>query len=158
MLSLNTRLFLLTVVMLSGCTMPAANYEDVSKEAPYKRLIGKRFRTLTHLQIRGITDAEAFRPPIDYYFITGTPSIGGPEVLERSSLVAGSVLEVTRILRCTNCPLDDDLHVQVTISSDQLHEGTPVYVVDVGNLLDKDVDKNVTLNSEFFEPEPSALR
>jgi hypothetical protein len=148
---LKASLLLLTVVAITAC-LPAANYEDVSHKAPYDLLVGAKYRTRLPLVILGITDDRNYKPPIDYYYISETRSLSDPEILERATLMADSVVEVARVLRCTNCPFEEVLRIEVTISSSDAYRGKPVFVVNVGKLLDIGANKGVTLNTEFFEP------
>ena len=143
-------LLLLLVVTVTGCL--SANYEDVSRTAPCRRLNGRTFRTRRDLEIVGITDDPSCKPPVDYYFIEGPPGIGGREVLYRGSLAAGSVVEVTRILHCTNCPFDEIYRIQVTIRSTEEFRAKPVFIVNVRGLAEIEGDNGLTLNAEFFEP------
>ena len=106
------RVVLLALVSVTGC-MQAAEYEDVSEAKGFDRLVGKRFQTRQELEILGITNDRTYRPRIDYYVITGRPSIGGREVLERNILGTGTVVEVTRILRCANC-LGETYRIEVS--------------------------------------------
>lgn len=140
----------MAVAAVTGC-LPA-NYEDVSHEAPYESMIGKKYQTLRDLEVFGVTVDRDSKPPVAYYVITGPPGIGGRYILERKTLVAHSVVEVSRILRCTNCPFDDALRIDVTPRSSDAFGGKPVFIRDVGGLTEIDADKKLALSGEFFEP------
>ena len=141
-------LFLATTITL-GCG--PAKYEDVSDLADYTALMENEYRTRRDLQVLGITTDRNYEPVTAYYLIMGTPSIAGPEVVERRHLPAGSLVDVVKVTRCTNCALSA-VRIEVGISPGEEFAGKPVFVDDRGNLVDTGADGGSTvLNPNLFE-------
>ena len=72
---------------------------DVSAQAQYADVLGKRFRTLQDLEAIGITIDRNYRKRIDYVTLVRPPGFSGPEVVARGQLPKGSVLEIVAVLK-----------------------------------------------------------
>lgn len=141
---------LLVIANLVGCGR--AKYEDVSHQARYSALINKQYRTRVALPVLGITDDRNYRQVIDYYLLTGTPSISGPEVVTRVALSPGSLVQPLQVMICTNC-VGSVIRIVVKINSGEDYADKPVFVPDIGDLITTSADgRSITLNPLIFEP------
>lgn len=104
---------LIFLFILVGCL--EARYVDISQNAKYAHLIGQKFNTATDLLMYGITLKLERNRKIDYYIVTEPPGIGGPEVVSKAFLNAGTVVQVDKVLKCSNC-LDFGSRVELQIS------------------------------------------
>jgi hypothetical protein len=136
--------------MLAACIQ--AKYEDVSHLARYSPLVDTEYRTRLALQILGITSDRNYEPVIDYYLLTGTPSIGGPEVVTRAALPPGMGVTPIGVMKCTNC-LFSSIRVVVQIHSGAEHADKPVFLQNVGDraLFTSSDGEPTTLNPLVFE-------
>ena len=140
---------LLAVAVLMGCG--PAKYEDVSHLPQYSNLIGAEYRTRVALQVLGITDDPDYRPVIEYYLLTGTPSISGPEVVTRQVLAAGSLVQPITAMKCVNCAYSG-MRIAVRINSGNDYPDESVFVESMGNMISSSAGGATTLNPNVFEP------
>lgn len=140
---------LLAIAIGAGCIQ--AKYEDVSDLPAYGDLIAKQFKTQVALQVLGITGDRNYRPVVDYYLLVGTPGIAGPEVVERSPLPAGSLVEVVEVSRCTNCAYLA-IRIGVRIIRKDAYDEKAVFIDDRGDLVETGADgRSTTLNPDRFK-------
>lgn len=64
---------------------------------------------------------------IDFYLVAERPGFDGPEVLSRDLLKPGTLIEIERVLECTNC-LASWIRVEIRVLADTGHEEHPVYM------------------------------
>jgi hypothetical protein len=98
--------------LLSSCGF--ASFEDVSRSAEYGTFVGEYFRSVRELSIYRVSLAENYQPEPSEYFVSDF-EISGPEVLAAATLPAGTTLEVTKVMKCTNCYLDIRGRVQAIV-------------------------------------------
>ncbi len=116
-------LIMLTVSM-TGCWF--IDFEDVSNEKEYSYLIGKKFTTLTDLQINGATLERNYKKQIDVYIVNVFPGFSGSEVVCSGRLPAGTEFQISKVMRCTNCPFETRLEIIIDILTNDKHDNAPV--------------------------------
>ena len=79
---------------------------DVSAQAQYRSVLGKRFRTQHELMAVGYTIDRNYKKQIDYIALVGPPRFSGPEVVEKAALPKGAVLEVIAVLKADSWLVD----------------------------------------------------
>jgi len=79
---------------------------DVSAEAPYAPVLGKRFRTQRSLVAIGYTMDRNYKKQIDYIALVEPPGFSGPEVVAKGELPRGSLLEVVAVLKADTWLID----------------------------------------------------
>ena len=82
----------LVVILVSACTPKL--YNDVTDINEVSRLIGKQFRSIVELQVRGVTFGIDGKRNVDYVYITTPPSMGGSRVVFKGILPKGVVFEI----------------------------------------------------------------
>jgi hypothetical protein len=115
----------LAILLLSACM---AEYEEVSSQEPYRRIIGKRLKSTSKLHIYGVTLDRNYAPTVDVYTVHGPPGIGGPEILSAATLPPGTIFNVSGIRRCTNCPFDERIEIVVEVVRNQKYDDAPVTI------------------------------
>ena len=101
-------------LLLAGCGM--ANYEDVSSDAAYTRLIGEQLEAKSQLYVHAVTLDPSYAKRVDLYSVTVPPGFSGPEVIHRDTFPSGTAFQVLSVRRCTNCPLDDRVELLVHLN------------------------------------------
>lgn len=81
---------------LVGCGQ--VSLDDVSKEAPYEKVIGSEFIVIEPVWEIGVTATPGYEDRIDYVFLSPGVGFAGPEVVYRKQLNPGFRVEVTRVL------------------------------------------------------------
>jgi hypothetical protein len=72
---------------------------DISTDPAYAGAIGRRFQARRDLHAIGVTMDRNYAARIDSIALVGPPGFSGPEVVARSTLPAGAVLEVVAVRR-----------------------------------------------------------
>ena len=90
----------LIVGFLSACGI--ANFENVSSITEYNSLIKQRFILTKELKIHAISLDQKIKA-LYRYSLTKPPGIAGREILWQKALPIGTVIEITKIERCTDC-------------------------------------------------------
>lgn len=79
---------------------------DVSAQAQYASVLGKRFRTLQDLTAVGYTMDRNYKKRIDYIALVAPPGFSGLEVVAKAGLPKGAVLEVVSVLKADSWLVD----------------------------------------------------
>lgn len=79
---------------------------DVSAQAQYASVLGKRFRTQHDLMAVGYTVDRNYKKQIDYIALVAPPGFSGPEVVAKAELPKGAVLEVVAVLKADTWLVD----------------------------------------------------
>jgi hypothetical protein len=131
---------------LVGCYYQA-KYQDVSAHEKYTHLIGTKYKTLHTLLVYGITTDRNYKKKIAYYTITEPPGIAGPEIISRGELVADTLIQVKKALKCINC-IPSSIEFEVDILSEEKYRDHPVRIEEPEI---KYKDGKVIFNSELFK-------
>ena len=110
-------------LLLSGCIK--ASYEDVSKDVRYSSLVGHKYRFEEDLIIHGVFGYPTDDKAVDFYVVTDKPGFGGPEVVSRGLLPAGTMVRIEKVMDCTNC-FESGIHLQVEILAQEQYSDHPV--------------------------------
>lgn len=111
-------------------TRPVPNIE-VSRQNQYASVLGKRFITLRDLVAIGYTVDRNYKKQIDYIALKNPPGFSGPEVVAKSLLPKGAVLEVTAVLKADSWLVNRIEYVVKRIDGDQPLNGKMVLDVDL---------------------------
>ena len=79
---------------------------NVSSQAQYAPILGKRFRTQHNLTAVGYTLDRNYKKQIDYIALVAPPGFSGPEVVAKAELPKGAVLEVVAVLKADSWFVD----------------------------------------------------
>lgn len=131
---------------VAGCKV---EYEDVSAQEDFSGLVGS-YITLRDLKIHGITESIKDPKIINGYHITLAPGLGGPEIVTKDTIEAGSVISITNVMKCSNCRASR-LYFVVEIFLEDLDEGALVWLDDLSMF---DHRQNRIMNPEFFSLVP----
>ena len=88
-------------VSLSGCLI--TEWEDVSNESKYIKLIGLELITKETMRAHGITMEPNYEKILSHYSITPLPGFSGPEVLSVTILPVGTKVKIVKVVRCIDC-------------------------------------------------------
>lgn len=103
---------------------------DVSAQAQYAPVLGKRFRTQRNLAAIGYTMDRNYKKQIDYIALVEPLGFSGPEVVAKGQLPKGSVLEVTAILKADTWLINRIQYVVRGVDADPPLNGQMVLDVD----------------------------
>jgi hypothetical protein len=134
----------LLVVVIAGCNQ---KFEDISLSPEFSSILGTKYVVKKALMIHGVT-ADIGQENVQYFAITRTPGMGGPEVVSSEPLVVGSVVLVTKVERCSNCLFGSPIHVVVELIADTLSPQVPVRIYQLQSRKD---NGDLSLTSEYFE-------
>src|SRR5690606_36025848 len=96
----------------------------------YRGLIGEKYESLEMLQIHDVTMSKDYGENLDVYIVSRAPGSSGPQIIFRKNLPIGTIVEVTRVLRCKNC-LPSRIEFMVKISTEDLIPDIPVRLVNM---------------------------
>ncbi|WP_027950616.1 hypothetical protein [Haliea salexigens] len=134
----------LLVVVIAGCNQ---KFEDISSSPEFRSMIGTKYVVKKALLIHGVTP-DIGQEHVQYFAITRTPGMGGPEVLSSEPLVVGSVVLVTKVERCSNCLFGSPIHIVVELIAGTLSPQVPVRIYQLRSIKE---NGDVFLTSEYFE-------
>ena len=98
---MNKIIFLIFItLLLCGCL---AKFKDISSQQEYAQIIGVEYETTKDLLIFGYTLKLEKNKKLDGYAIYKAPGIGGPEILSKEILPAGTVFTIIKVQQCSNC-------------------------------------------------------
>jgi len=106
----------IAATLLSSCSAKV-EYEDISQVPAYRSLVGRELSSPSDLVLHAITLDRNYAKRIDQCSITQPPGFGGPEVVVRSVLPAGTIFHVRGIRRCKNCLFDKRIELLVSSES-----------------------------------------
>ena len=131
------------LIILTGCQ---AEYKDISDNEENRGVIQQRFETLQVLKVHGVA-LEKHGKNIDGYTITKEPGFAGPEVITKRDFPIGSIIQISKVLMCTNC-LPSSVEFELNVVSEKLKVDVPVRLVGVHF---KDVETGqLKLEAGFF--------
>jgi hypothetical protein len=119
---------------------------DVSAEPQYASIMGKRFRTQRDLIAIGYTIDRNYKKQIDYVALVGPPGFSGPEVVAKSILPKGALLEVVGVLKADSWLLTRIEYVVRRRDADPPLNGTMVLNVD------EESSRNYGLSEDDYAP------
>jgi hypothetical protein len=102
---------------------------DISTDPAYAGAIGRRFQARRDLHAIGVTMDRNYAARIDSIALVGPPGFSGPEVVARSTLPAGAVLEVVAVRRADSRLVDDVEYVVRRLDAPAPLEGVMVIPV-----------------------------
>ncbi|MDP5210238.1 hypothetical protein [Microbulbifer sp. 2205BS26-8] len=119
--------FLLIIIFfLVGCE---SKYTDISFSKEYSKIVGNKYRVKGELMLHGLTLGKNYGEKIDIYSVTESPGFSGPEVINRKTLSAGSVIEVIGARRCDNC-FPSQVEFNIKLMSKNLTPEAPIWLAD----------------------------
>jgi hypothetical protein len=114
--------------VLTGCGM--SEYEDISSDPRYHPLVGQQLEATSDLYLHAVTLDRNYAKRVDTCSITMPPGFGGPELVYRRTLPAGTTFHVLSVRRCTNCPFDERVEMVVAPQGDASCGEAPVTIDD----------------------------
>ncbi len=141
------------LLSLTGCTV-FVDFEVISHHNEYIELINTNYKTKERLLIYGINMDKTIQQVVHQYSVVNEPGFSGPEVITRDSLPIGTIIQVKKVLSCTNCYLDFSPRIKylIDILSDQRFQDHDAYLND--SFEDKQnsimVNGHVKMNSKIF--------
>ena len=102
-----------------------AKFKDVSQGEKYAHLIDQRYITVKELLLNGITTDRNYKEQIDYYDLNEPPGIGGPEVISEGHLMPSTLIQIKKVIECTNC-LPSLIELEIEILSEEKYRDHPV--------------------------------
>lgn len=132
-------------LLIHGCKQ---KLEDVSSAESFKKLIGKEFYTTKPLRIHGITMDTNYRKVIDHYTLTKEPGMSGPEVVFSSSVPVGAIVNINKVLQCSNCIFGSPIAIQVDLNIEGLQKESPVLLYGLRVTND---DGTISIDPSFFD-------
>lgn len=119
-------LFVFFIFFLTlGCK---SQYEDISHYKEYANIIGKTYRILEPLKIYGITRDRNYRKVIDFYDVTEFPGISGPEVVTEDILKNGTLIQIEKVKRCSNCWFYKFVDLEIKVLSGDFKASAPILI------------------------------
>ena len=103
---------------------------DVSTQAQYVSVLGKRFRTQHDLTAVGYTMDRNYKKQIDYIALVEPPGFSGPEVVAKAQLPKGALLEVVAILKADTWLVDRVQYLVKRVDASPPLDGRMVLKVD----------------------------
>lgn len=91
-----TLIIVVISMLLTACFV--VPMEDVSSNAAYSKVLGKRFKLNQQVWAHGIADSKEHKR-IEYIRLVPGVGLGGSEVLSKEPLASGTILQVTRVLK-----------------------------------------------------------
>lgn len=140
--------YLIISIPLLACD---SEYIDVSNEVEYMGLIGNKYESLEKLKLHGVTTSRNYSEKVDVYIVSRAPGSSGPEVLFRRNLPVGTIVEVTKVLRCENC-LPQRVDLIVTVPTEELIPDIPVRLVNM--ISENQQEGEFTFNPASFQKIP----
>lgn len=89
-------------MFITACSIPASQYEDVSHEQRFAKLLGAVRTTKSDMLVLGI-DSLPSKKEVQYFVLVPYPGFEGPEVLSRSVLPKGTAVKIIGVESCKNC-------------------------------------------------------
>ena len=140
-----TLILILTTTFLScGGTQ---QFKDISTSQPYKNLIGKNFKSIKQLHLSGVTEDRNYEKTIDRYVFTGPRGMGGPEVIQSTTVNPGITIKIQKALQCSNCWFGSPIVLLIAPNLPELNADAPIYLY---RLRVEDQDGKVTLDPDYF--------
>ena len=150
---LRTIAIIFLLLQIGGYSYYIVSFEDVSKEAPYSKVVNMTFKTKSELIIYGYNQDSIPGKEIHEYSITPPPGPKNRYVLSRSKIPLGSLIKSIAVKRCTDCFLDLKPRIKIEVTSNQLKQeyNLPIYID--GPLLVNNWGQNgesFQFNKEYF--------
>lgn len=115
----------LIITFLSSCGV--ANFEDVSSNKKYNSSIKQRYILTQELKVNAISLDQKVKALYNYS-VTKPPGIGGREILWQKALPSGTVIEITKVERCTDCLFMSRYRAEITLPFSNEYNNTPMYI------------------------------
>jgi hypothetical protein len=119
---------------------------DVSAQAQYASVLGKRFHTQTDLLAIGVTMDRNYKKRVDYIALVAPPGFNGPEVVATGQLPKGSLLEVVAVLKADTWLINRIHYVVKRVDASPPLTGQMVLDVDLQST------RNFGLSEAIFAP------
>ena len=99
-----------------------SQWKDVSREPEHAARVGERCTVVKGVRAHGVTMDLGPNEITDYVTITPLPGIGGPEITFEVLLPKGTVMLVTGVQECWNCPFG---RIRYAVTVPEVHEMAP---------------------------------
>lgn len=138
-------IILVFLLFFSGCT---AKFEDISSSEEYSKIFNKKYRTLIPLKINGIYSGNG-KKKVDTYIINKFPGSSGPELIDKQTIEAGTIVKINKVVRCINCfAFPKTISFIVNISK-KVKEEVPIRLINLSILGDD--GKHFILDPTIFK-------
>jgi hypothetical protein len=104
-------LLMLATLTLASCM---AEYDDVSKTAEHREVVGELCSIQTSLNAFGVTRKLEREKKTDLIVLT-TLNLSGPEITFSAKLPSLTKLEIITVRKCRNCPFERVVEYQVQV-------------------------------------------
>ena len=133
------------VVLICGCRQ---KFVSISEVSPYNSLVGTTFQSLVPMRLHGITSDKDYKQQVDYYVLTASTGISGPEVVTNRDLPAETRITILDVQRCTNCFLNSPIVFETKLHSIEIPDNYSLLLYAKTEKLEN--QGSITLSSEFF--------
>lgn len=136
------------LIAISSCIFLTSCLEvemyDSSSNPTYSSVIGQKIKLKEDLLALGISADDSL--PANYIFLVQKPGFAGPEVVSRSKLQKGAVVQVTKVLASKSIISSKVVYIVKETDSNQFI-GQEIRVPMVGEI----DDTNYGLDANFYE-------
>ena len=119
------------LVFVFGCTV-FVDFEDISHNKEYRELMNTTYKTKERLLIYGVNMDKVIQKVVHQYTVVNESGFSGREVVTRNLLPYSTIIQIKKVLSCTNCYLDFSPRIKylIEILSDQRFQDHKVYLND----------------------------
>lgn len=118
-------LFLAFVLILVGCNQ---EFDDISSEQKYSKYINNKYQLIEDLTLLSVSPDKDKK--IGFYMLDTSKTVThtSPEVMARHTLSSGSLIEISKVLKCNNCVFGAPIKFSVNIIGNRALPNHPVYL------------------------------